>query len=538
VTVPPAGANETAAQYATDITTAMGVAGMTVGAGGVTVTGNAATGQLSFAGTTSAFTVTGNVNQDLAGGTTNNFTFNTGGTVDPSTALTITGETAVGVPATIVAPTVTAGETMTQYANALTSALAAKGIVNVTVTPNAATGRLSIVGANISTANNVVQDLTATTTNYDFGSSATVDPGTNLKITGQNALGVTVPIVLPTVTAGESVADYAADLNTALGRAHIVGVQVSSTGGQLSITGANSSITGSASQDLTATTIGYNFGSSGGTVATVNPAANLTITGLTTSGATATISTPAVTTGETVAQYAAALSNALAVAGITGVTVSSTAAGQLSIVGSTITATGSVIQDPVASANATGVMTFDSSGNLVSPAANVSDISFAGLSDGAAAMKMTWDILGSSGTPTIGQVDSTSIASAAIQNGYASGAYQGFLIGSDGTVTASYSNGQTEAVGQLALANVTNVQGLELQGNGNYATTLASGAASIGVSGTDGLATIKDSEVEESNVNIAAEFSDLIIAQRAFEANSKAITTFDSVTQDTINMVH
>ena len=349
---------------------------MTVGAGGVTVMGNAITGQLSFAGTTSAFTVTGNVNQDLAGGTTNNFTFNTGGTVDPSTALTITGETAVGVPATIVAPTVTAGETMTQYANALTSALAAKGIVNVTVTPNAATGRLSIVGANISTANNVVQDLTATTTNYDFGSSATVDPGTNLKITGQNALGVTVPIVLPTVTAGESVADYAADLNTALGRAHIVGVQVSSTGGQLSITGANSSITGSASQDLTATTIGYNFGSSGGTVATVNPAANLTITGLTTSGATATISTPAVTTGETVAQYAAALSNALAVAGITGVTVSSTAAGQLSIVGANITAAGSVIQDPVASANATGALTFDSSGNLVSPAANVSGYLF------------------------------------------------------------------------------------------------------------------------------------------------------------------
>ena len=83
VTVPPAGANETAAQYASDITTAMGVANMTVGAGGVTVLGNAITGQLSFAGTTGAFTVTGNMNQDLAGGTTSNFAFNTGGTVDP-----------------------------------------------------------------------------------------------------------------------------------------------------------------------------------------------------------------------------------------------------------------------------------------------------------------------------------------------------------------------------------------------------------------------------------------------------------------------
>ena len=134
-------------------------------------------------------------------------------------------------------------------------------------------------------------------------------------------------------------------------------------------------------------------------------------------------------------------------------------------------------------------MTFDSSGNLVSPAANVANITFAGLSDGAAAMNMTWNILGSGGKPTISQVDATSSTSASTQNGYASGAYQGFSIGSDGTVTASYSNGQTQAVGQLALANVTNLQGLDLQGNGDYATTLASGAASIGASGTDGLAT-------------------------------------------------
>jgi flagellar hook protein FlgE len=85
---------------------------------------------------------------------------------------------------------------------------------------------------------------------------------------------------------------------------------------------------------------------------------------------------------------------------------------------------------------------------------------------------------------------------------------------------------------------VTNLQGLTLQGNGEYATTLSSGEATIGLSGTGGLGTIKDSALEESNVNISAEFSDLIVAQRAFEANSKAITTFDSVTQETINMIH
>jgi flagellar hook protein FlgE len=197
-----------------------------------------------------------------------------------------------------------------------------------------------------------------------------------------------------------------------------------------------------------------------------------------------------------------------------------------------------VVQDAVASANASGTLTFNSSGNLVSPAADVSGITFGGFSDGAANLNMTWDIQGSSGTSTISQEDSASALSSATPNGYATGIYQSFTIGSDGTVTATYSNGQTQAVGQLALANVTNLEGLQLEGNGNYATTLASGAASIGASGTGGLGTIEDSALEESNVNISAEFSDLIIAQRAFEANAKAITTFDTVTSDTINMVH
>jgi flagellar hook protein FlgE len=124
------------------------------------------------------------------------------------------------------------------------------------------------------------------------------------------------------------------------------------------------------------------------------------------------------------------------------------------------------------------------------------------------------------------------------QDGYASGQYQSFAIGSDGTVTITYSNGQKENVGQLALGNVANVQGLELMGNGNYSTTLVSGSATFGTSGTSGLAAMQDDALEASNVNISTEFSNLIVAQRAFEANAKSVTTFDTVTQDTINMVH
>ena len=186
----------------------------------------------------------------------------------------------------------------------------------------------------------------------------------------------------------------------------------------------------------------------------------------------------------------------------------------------------------------TGTLTFNSNGVLTSPAANVPGVTFTGLNNGAANMTLSFNVLGSAGTPTITQTAATSAVAGTTQNGFTSGQYNGFNIASDGTVEASFSNGQTLAVGKLAMANVANLQGLQLLGNGQYATTLASGTATVGVSGTVGLGTLQDASLEESNVNISAEFSDLIIAQRAFEANSKAVTTFDTVAQETINMVH
>jgi flagellar hook protein FlgE len=202
----------------------------------------------------------------------------------------------------------------------------------------------------------------------------------------------------------------------------------------------------------------------------------------------------------------------------------------------------------------TGTMTFNSSGTLTTidptgaaapepvgtAAGDVSSIplAFAGLADVSSNLAITWNLLGAGGTPTISQVNSASAVSATAQNGYTSGQYQSFNIGSNGTITASYSNGQLQNVGQLALANVPNLEGLSLLGDGDYATTLASGNAVVSTSGNAGLATVQDGALEASNVNISAEFSDLIIAQRAFEANAKSVTTFDTVTQDTINMVH
>jgi flagellar hook protein FlgE len=283
--------------------------------------------------------------------------------------------------------------------------------------------------------------------------------------------------------------------------------------------------------------LNYNFGSNGGTLATVDPGTNLTVTGPTVSGS-ATITAPTVTAGESVANYVTALNTAIAAAGITGTNVTSNAAGQLSIVGTGISTAGSVIQDPVASAAASGTLTFDSSGNLVSPATNISGVTFSGLADGAATLNLNFNLFGANGTGNISQTAAASSTSATSQNGFASGQYESFAVDSSGLISATYSNGQTQNVGQLALATVSNEQGLVDMGSTEYQATTASGNASVGVAGAGGRGTIEGSSLEASNVNISAEFSDLIVAQRAFEANSKAVTTFDSVTEETIQMIH
>lgn len=188
--------------------------------------------------------------------------------------------------------------------------------------------------------------------------------------------------------------------------------------------------------------------------------------------------------------------------------------------------------------NLTGNLTFDANGNLATPAANINGISFTGLADGANNMTFNWNLYGSNNQPTISQFATTSDVSSYNQDGFASGQYEGFTVDSSGLISAQFSNGQTAPVGQVALANVVNPQGLSVEGGNLYQTTLASGEASVGVAGTGGLGTIQDDALEASNVNISSEFSNLIIAQQAYEASSKAITTFDTVSQDTINMIH
>lgn len=190
------------------------------------------------------------------------------------------------------------------------------------------------------------------------------------------------------------------------------------------------------------------------------------------------------------------------------------------------------------SPNATGPLQFNGSGVLTSPTGNISPVTFSGLTDGANTLSFSFNLLDANGNPTITQTALPSSATATPQDGYAGGKYQNFTVDQNGVISATYSNGPTAPLAQLAIASVTNEQGLTPVGSNDYQATLASGQASLGVAGTGSRGTIQGSSLEASNVNISTEFANLIIAQRAFEANSKSVTTFDTVTQDTINMIH
>jgi flagellar hook protein FlgE len=186
---------------------------------------------------------------------------------------------------------------------------------------------------------------------------------------------------------------------------------------------------------------------------------------------------------------------------------------------------------------ATGTLQFDSSGNLISPAANVQGISVPGLADGAESMNITWQLFSAPGSPVVTQTSETSATSGELQNGFSAGTLQTYSIDSTGTINGVLSNGQTVALDQIALATFPNYDGLTNFGSNEYQTSLASGAASVGVAGSGGRGTLDGGSLEQSNVDIATAFTELIQAERGYEANAKAITTVDDILQASIALI-
>ncbi|MFZ0745680.1 MAG: flagellar hook protein FlgE [Terracidiphilus sp.] len=186
---------------------------------------------------------------------------------------------------------------------------------------------------------------------------------------------------------------------------------------------------------------------------------------------------------------------------------------------------------------ATGTLTFNSSGVLTSPTAPVTGITVSGLTDGAAPMNLTWNLTDSSGNPTVTQQSATSATSSTDQNGYGVGTLDGYSVLPDGTVQGQFSNSQTLALGQVAIATFSNVQGLTQTGGNDYQASFSSGAPVIGQAGVAGNGSITGGSVELSNVSLSAEFANMIVAQQGYEANAKVLTTLDQVSQATIQLI-
>jgi flagellar hook protein FlgE len=185
---------------------------------------------------------------------------------------------------------------------------------------------------------------------------------------------------------------------------------------------------------------------------------------------------------------------------------------------------------------ATGTLTFDASGELTTPSAPVSGITISGLTDGANPMNLTWNLY-NNGTPTITQQSATSATASTQQNGYGVGSLTGYTVLPDGTVEGQFTNSQTLALGQVAIANFANAQGLTQTGGNDYQATFASGTAVVGLAGAGGNGTITGDAVEQSNVNLSSEFANMIVAQQSYEANAKVLTTMDQVSQATIQLI-
>lgn len=122
------------------------------------------------------------------------------------------------------------------------------------------------------------------------------------------------------------------------------------------------------------------------------------------------------------------------------------------------------------------------------------------------------------------------------QDGRAAGTLQSFTINADGTVLGSFSNGLKQPLGRVALSTFTNPSGLEKAGGSLYRTTVNSGDAQVGAAGTGGRGELTGGALEMSNVDLSAEFTNLIIAQRGFQANSRVITTSDELLQELVNL--
>jgi flagellar hook protein FlgE len=175
-------------------------------------------------------------------------------------------------------------------------------------------------------------------------------------------------------------------------------------------------------------------------------------------------------------------------------------------------------------------MTFNAAGQLTS------GTSFNVPWNGNAAGSLRIDLASAANAGGVTQFGGASTAIATEQDGSASAALRSFAIGDDGTISGTFSNGSSKVLGKLALATFPNPAGLQKAGDSHFRSTGASGNVLMQAPGTGSAGTLAAGSLEMSNVDLGQEFTNLIIAQRGFQANSKIITSSDELLSDLVNL--
>lgn len=179
-----------------------------------------------------------------------------------------------------------------------------------------------------------------------------------------------------------------------------------------------------------------------------------------------------------------------------------------------------------------GTLTFNADGSLATPAGGQVAYNTFPIA-GASNLTISLDYASTSPSTQFGSKFGVNFLD---QNGFTTGRLSGIDISGTGIVQARFTNGQSRTLGQVALANFSNLQGLRQLGNTTWAESFDSGVALVGQPGTASLGQIQSGALEDSNVDLTEQLVEMITAQRNFQANSQVISTADTVTQTIINI--
>lgn len=184
-----------------------------------------------------------------------------------------------------------------------------------------------------------------------------------------------------------------------------------------------------------------------------------------------------------------------------------------------------------AAAGAAFTLHFDTSGALTTTPAKLA-VSYTPVTPTGAAQPLTMTVDYANST----QYGQGSATSTLTNDGYTSGNLSAMNISPTGIIQATFSNGQTNTIGQIALSNFANTQGLQAMGNNRWTETYSSGPSQLNAPGTGNAGTLRASALEASNVDLTTELVNMITAQRFYQANAQTIKTQDTVMQTLVNL--